>query len=516
MTQLATRSTPNTKRVGRLAVFGLGSTAVGASGVAQTIRFSEPVIYNDTGRCTYVASADFDSDADSDVVVSSLTAQHIYFNDGVGGLSPMTEIPLEGDNFYLLVTDFDGDQHADVGWFSRHPSLGSQFSVWYNDGDGLSGTVVQTLLPDFFVNIEPAIGDFDADGFDDVAFVREERTISVLLNGRDRAFSLQDVFRYGLREYEVKALAAGDFDDDGDADVAATYQDIYTYRNKEVRGTDVLLLLNDGRAPFRLASSTPLDWNALDIVAADVAAGDLEGDGDLDVVVAGYPGNGPGTNEFILMRNQSGHALEIASVYRASDGRQNTTLADINTDGRLDLVFVVSNVNGVYVARNDGGFSLTGISPFYSGGGARSVAVTDLSGDGQIDLLHIGSGLSALVNTTRLRGPVLSVGPLRRGRQARFIVEHAAPGERVEFIYSLEGYGPSTGYRYLGGLSLDLASPTVLLSRTLADSNGRAVVRKQISPSAPPIPVTFQAAIRRGTAGQESVKTPFVTRLVQD
>lgn len=498
-----------------LSAAGLGVSAVGVVANAQPIRFGDPVRYTDTGRAGYLVSADFDRDANVDVVVTGGSAIHIYFNNGSGQLHPETAIPFRSI-WNLAAADMDGDQHVDLVWFDRREDRTYVLSVWYNAGDGRSGEIVETAFPGF-QNVPAIVWDLTSDGLEDVVFSAEPATVDAFINQGDRTFALTRLFEYDLPDYGLQAFAPGDFDNDGDVDIAATFQYIYSYRYKNVKGSNVSLLMNDRQTPFRLGSEIALPWDVNDIVAHAMTAGDLDGDGDVDVVVAGSPGNDPGPDEFVMLENDGGR-LSNAATHRASEGwPEALALADIDTDGRLDVVFATGSIRGVYVVRNAGRFLFEGMSPFPTTMLGSMLSIADLDGNGQFDLMHSGStGFAVLFNQTPLRGPRLESSTLVRGQSATFVVNGARPGERVEYLYSATGVGRTRGQQALGGMTLDLRAPIIHFATARADAQGVAVLRRRIPANAALGPISLQAVIRRGPDGVDSVKTPFRTSLIQD
>lgn len=494
----------------------LGATAATAGALGQTIRFGDLVIYTDTGSSSDLAPGDYDRDAQMDVAVVAGEAVQIYFNDGAGGLVAEVSIPFEYSASDLAVADMDNDGDADLVWVERLTDRSYVMTIWYNDGDGRSGETVQVSLAG-----KPAariaIADFNGSGFEDIIFASGARTVSILANNGDRTFEQRLVFTYPVQDHEITTMTVGDFDRDGDPDLSAVFQDIYYGgRRYKIYDTQVALLRNEGGQSLELASQTPLPWEADAVIAWSATAGDLDGDGDLDVALAGWPSNDPLPAQLVFMQNQGGESFGVAASEQISEGLPwDLALGDVNTDGRLDLLLTTSSVRGVYVLRNDGQFTFRGMSPFFSDAVGR-IAVADLGHDGQLDLLAAGhGGLARLENLTALRGPILAQSALVRGRVATFVVDGATPGERVEFLYSLTGPGNSVGQRLLGGLTLDLKNPVTVLGSAVAQQSGRAVLHRFVPVNAPLVPVTTQAVIRRGNMGRASVKTPFHMALIE-
>lgn len=499
----------------RITAIGAGAATATSGALGQPIRFDGPLHYSDTGGTGNVLTGDFDRDAHTDVVVTGGGAINIYFNDGAGGLLPETAIPYLS-LWYLAAADMDEDADIDIVWIDRREDQTYVVSIWYNAGDGRSGEVVQTALSNF-KRIPVQIWDVDSDDRNDVLFSAGPASVDVMLNKGNRIFTEARLFEYDLPEYTLSAMVAGDFDGDGDADIAATFQYIYYVYYKEVKGTNVSLLMNDRAIPFRLGPELILPWATNSVLAWSMSTGDLDGDGDLDVVTAGSPTRESGPDEFAVLENTGG-AFSLATMYRASEGwPEETALVDIDTDGRLDLVFATGVVKGIYVVRNLGGFQFSGMAPFPSRISGSTMSVADVDGDGQFDLLHGGrQGFAVLTNRTPLDGPRLEVSRLVRGQNATFAVHNARAGERVHLLYSVEGIGRTRGQAPLGGMTLDLRPQVLELATIRADQTGSAVFRTRIPADAPLGPAAFQAVIRRGRGGFGSVKSPFRTVLVEE
>ena len=125
--------------------------------------------------------------------------------------------------------------------------------------------------------------------------------------------------------------------------------------------------------------------------SASVSAGDIDNDGDIDIVVA----NGrhwPQTNN-IFINNGFGKFTVAKSLDNNKETSYATELADIDSDGDLDII--VGNdmaPNAIYFNDGVGNFlrSTYGFGEPYSS--TRNIKTTDVDADGDIDIVITNRG----------------------------------------------------------------------------------------------------------------------------
>ena len=164
----------------------------------------------------------------------------------------------------------------------------------------------------------------------------------------------------------ANAIAAADLDGDRDIDVVTANA-----------ATDVILV-NGGASKF---TASPLD-NSADASRA-VAVGDLDGDAVPEIVFANAQ-NGT------LSRNSGAGKFTLAASFGNNDGRD-VAIANLLGDASPELVFANGNADATIYRRSVTGFELAGK---VATGPATSVAAADFDGDGDLDLVFGRAGSS--------------------------------------------------------------------------------------------------------------------------
>jgi hypothetical protein len=181
-----------------------------------------------------------------------------------------------------------------------------------------------------------------------------------------------------------ESLLLTDLNGDGKADLVAvfnTYVDI-----AEIQG-GVWVFLGNGDGTFQAGKRQWLITNQTVSAAMSAAAGDVNGDGHPDLVFSGV-GNLPIT---IALGNGDGtfnsQTLTVSTGFAPS---ASVSIADLNGDGKADLVFAFESTVAVALGNGDATFQTPTTYPIVPGVGPAPslapVAIGDLNGDGIPDI----------------------------------------------------------------------------------------------------------------------------------
>jgi hypothetical protein len=286
----------------------------------------------------------------------------------------------------LAIGDLDGDGDIDIVYGNAGAN-----AVYFNNGAGgfSRGSEIPQIADQFGGNTRSAqIADFNGDGHMDVLFsyFNQSRFNRILFNngsGGSQLFSSSNVEDLGAAELKGDSTAIGDVDNDGDIDVVVG-----------VLGDYVQLFRNDGFGNFSAAEDivdTGLGSSGFHALA--VVLGDIDEDNDLDLVAATtagttrvYRNNGAGIFNSPTLVAGGGATNNLASA-------DSVAMGDLNGDGLLDLVIGNNSSGGsgvpnrIYMNQGLPGLFSAVSFEFTDSVNTNSVRLGDVDRDGDLDIV---------------------------------------------------------------------------------------------------------------------------------
>jgi hypothetical protein len=323
-----------------------------------------------------IAAGDFNNDGKMDII----EAEHLLLGDGAGNFTVSPPL-FYGGSGGVKTGDFNGDGKLDILTRSSDAAL-----VRFGDGaGGFNGfKEVRSVNPTEF-----AVGDFDSDGKTDFAAASYGRNQVFAFYG-DGAGGFATPDKYAAGSHPA-GVAAADFDGDGRPDLAVINQG----------SDDVSLLLGKGGRAFGAARNLftgPPDSFVQDLLTAVTADFNQDGRPDLGVLK-------PSSREVAVMLNDGAGGLTLVGNLPVPFLSRWVTTADVNGDGKVDLVVAHRRANSdsatVWLGRGDGTF-LPGAN---SGSGwvityddLSYVTAGDVNNDGKVDLVFISESGSVRIS----------------------------------------------------------------------------------------------------------------------
>ena len=344
-------------RVIDLAALSLAAMANGCAGNAASVEGGKILSIDVGDRPRAIAVADLDGDNRADIAVANADGDSvtILLRSAEADTFVRTDYPAGNEPSDVELGDFDRDGDLDAA-FANHET--SMVTVLLNDGRGAFAPAPSSP---YDTQARPhlhglAVGDFDGDGWLDIAADSSDSDLVVVLRGGPSGFRRGQPFDAGLFPYYriASLLAPG--------------------------GTDILVPSPRANrvsriAPRRSASSAPIvvgdATGAMMVIAAD-----LDGAGEDDVVATIDGG-------VAMWRAEGGSYRPLEGTPAPFDTPTEIASGDIDGDGRDEVAVGLWEDDRVHVIGSDGKVRGS-IEACYR---PAALAVADLDDDGRAEIV---------------------------------------------------------------------------------------------------------------------------------
>jgi hypothetical protein len=255
-------------------------SVTGSAGWHEFRRVAEPFFVDIYSGYVDVSMADINGDGDLDVLIANDNGRNaMYLNDGVGGFQKVVEGTfVTGGGFLgaLEVVDIDGDDDLDVLGLATSWHEGNN-SMYINEGGGALQQITQGVFVTDRYTGDMEVVDLDGDSDLDVLIATCCSVNIIYIN--DGGHELRKLMEGAFVTdpgYDSYGLEVVDIDGDGDVDVL-----VANY------GENNAMYVNEGGGELRKVTGDDYsDFATDDAPSRDLEVADIDGDGDFDVFIA--------------------------------------------------------------------------------------------------------------------------------------------------------------------------------------------------------------------------------------
>lgn len=386
-TALSTESTrERAKSLARLWTLALVLATGSASAQIKPFGFLPTPLLDLGTSLRYQVVADFNNDGRPDLAIwESLTdVLVVRLGNGDGTFVDVPQVPgSEPWGGKLVTADFNGDGKVDLA-----APNGDHVNITLGNGDGTFQARVAYPLSGVDVHnfFALAAGDLNGDGQADLiaagkefAGPLESDAIRVLLNNGDGTFTQSSAYSAVSSSFNGPSVVTL-FDADGDGDLDAHVRFYF----------DARIFLGNGDGTFPTSSVFPHN-------RGEVLVGDFNGDGVPDLALGDDPPS-IGSPEQVRIHLGVGNGTFAAPVVYTGGGQSSVVVADFDQDGVLDLAYSTESAPDSAVAvrlgLGDGTFQTLPLvfavistqNSQVQGSGLGAFVSADFNGDGRPDL----------------------------------------------------------------------------------------------------------------------------------
>ncbi|MCX7985123.1 MAG: FG-GAP-like repeat-containing protein [Bacteroidetes bacterium] len=361
-----------------------------------------------------------------------------------------------------LWADFDGDGLQDL--LFTNGSGSPSFRIFKNNGNMTFSDITGTLGLTYSHGgnpIMPAVADFDRDGDLDMAFAGTwltTRTQVRFLRNDNGTYNEVGASLLGSVQAAASNPAWIDVNNDG-------WLDLWMPDDNNSGTQTSRIYINNQNGTFTLSDN---NTNGLGNIAGGSSAwGDLNNDGNIDLVTCGLGSSAPTDGPRVCLNNGSGVFTVLTpsatGLPNNSSQVRGLCLGDYDNDGKLDLLITWgTTVTGIappftQLFKGAGNGTFTNVTSAvnagnnYNPGGGRSVLFIDYDNDGFLDIFHsVSGGPKYLFHNIHTASTNNWIGFKRFDySKPTYQYNRSAIGAKIRVVAKLDGVNPVSQIRYV-------------------------------------------------------------------
>ncbi len=358
--------------------------------------FASAVQYAVNRGPTTITLGDFNGDGKPDIASGEPHGLSVLLNLG-GGVYRAPVIVDAGETAAAAVAiDLNRDGIVDIAEISNSQAFRDPYGEVYaflgNPKASFTSASAEAGLQDIFLM---AVTDFNRDGFTDVCYVDFNQELQI------ETYSSTQRFVGGWPVVDLpsqpNAIVAGDFNGDGEGDIAFT------------DGSSLQVMLGVGDGTFSAAQQYTVGNNPVSLAIRDV-----NGDGKSDLLVVNQ-----GSNDVSVLLGNGNGTFQAEHHFLAGTSPNVMIVGDFNRDNKIDLA--VANGTNVAILLGNGDGTFEAFHNFAAGGASTSISQASFEVLGTEDIV-VGAGQSFFIlpgnGDGTFQAPILFSGGSDAGVQA--------------------------------------------------------------------------------------------------
>jgi hypothetical protein len=317
-----------------------------------------------------VTTADVNGDGKPDLicVCGNPSFLYVWTNSGGGNFVSNASYAVGGFPYQVIAADVNNDGHPDLITANNN---GNSLTVLTNDGSGSFVLAATLPLASNNQTRSVAAADFNGDGGLDLVCANfNYGTVTVWTNAGGGNFVSNTSYTVSS---DPVSVTTADVNGDGKPDIICA--------NNGNTFNPVTLLTNNGTGGF---ASAPVPSLGAVLGASGVTAADVNGDGKVDLILIATLST---SSEIMVLTNDGSGGFALSGSYPAGSNPYAVTAADVNGDGRVDLITCNQGNNTLTVLTNNGAGVFGSNATLNVGSGPESLTAADVNGDGRMDLI---------------------------------------------------------------------------------------------------------------------------------